>query len=117
MVYPRDQFYSQLFFIYINYRTIGAKSKLSSFANDIKLTLLVKMLVIDIEESNLYILITWAHGCQLSFNLNKCKVLYIRNKNRKFKGHWLESVKEERDLGVKINSSIKFLFFIILLLL
>jgi len=46
------------------------------------------------------------------FNLSKCKILHLGNNNGNHKyrmgGIKLESVCEERDLGVLVDSSLKF---------
>ena len=47
----------------------------------------------------------------MSFNISKCKVMHIGNKNPNFtyemNGHLLETVAEEKDVGVFISSSLK----------
>ena len=48
----------------------------------------------------------------MNFNLDKCKMMHIGNKNKLFDeyaigGHMLEKVEEEKDLGVIINDKFK----------
>ena len=47
-----------------------------------------------------------------AFNVKKCKVLHIGSTNpcRRYKmnGHYLEDVEEEKDLGVLVDSDLKF---------
>ena len=49
---------------------------------------------------------------QLLFNVNKCKVLHIGHKNPicsyTMFGHCLASTKQERDLGVLVDGSLRF---------
>ena len=56
-------------------------------------------------------LLDWANKWGMSFNISKCKVMHIGNKNPNFtyemNGHLLETVTEEKDVGVYISSSLK----------
>lgn len=56
-------------------------------------------------------LLDWANKWGMSFNISKCKVMHIGNKNPNFtyemNGHLLETVAEEKDVGVFISSSLK----------
>ena len=53
----------------------------------------------------------WAEEWGMSFNINKCKVMHVGNKNPNeeyiMNGEKLAEVKEERDLGIWIESSHK----------
>ena len=55
-------------------------------------------------------LLDWANKWGMSFNISKCKVMHIGNKNPNFtyemNGQVLETVTEEKDVGVYISSSL-----------
>ena len=54
----------------------------------------------------------WSTTWQLLFNLDKCKILHIGKNNKKHEywmnGKLLESITEEKDLGVLIDKDLKF---------
>ena len=54
----------------------------------------------------------WSYKWQLPFNVKKCKVLHIGSTNPcrrcKMNGHYLEDIEEEKDLGVSVDSELKF---------
>ena len=54
---------------------------------------------------------TWSQDWQLLFNRGKCKVMHFGKKNTRQQytmgGHTLESSKQEKDLGVLIDDSLK----------
>ena len=56
-------------------------------------------------------LTAWAEKWGMAFNVKKCKILHVGRTNPKFKyylnGEELEAVKEEKDLGVYIEDSLK----------
>ena len=56
-------------------------------------------------------LAAWAEKWGMAFNVKKCKVLHVGRTNPKYKytlnGEELEAVKEEKDLGVFIEDSLK----------
>ena len=99
--------------MYINDLDEHILSKILKFADDTKLAKGVK----NIEDSyrlreDLSTLFKWSEEWQMSFNLEKCKVMHIGTKNNKnsyaMGGRILESVDEEKDLGVIMNSMFKF---------
>ena len=53
----------------------------------------------------------WSKKWQMPFNLDKCKIMHIghKNKNEKYEllGKEIESVQQERDLGVVITNDLK----------
>ena len=53
----------------------------------------------------------WSKKWQMPFNLDKCKIMYIghKNKNEKYEllGKEIESVQQEKDLGVVITNDLK----------
>ena len=55
----------------------------------------------------------WADKWQMEFNVRKCKTMHLGPKNSRhkyeMKGHILESVLIERDLGVSVSSDMKVL--------
>ena len=54
----------------------------------------------------------WSNEWQLPFNATKCKVMHFRRLNPQqsynMNGHTLESITQEKDLGVIIDNSLKF---------
>ena len=53
----------------------------------------------------------WANKWRMEFNAEKCKVIHFGNHNPRIKykmnGHEIEETKEEKDLGIWINASLK----------
>ena len=53
----------------------------------------------------------WSKKWQMPFNLDKCKIMHIghKNKNEKYEllGREIESVQQEKDLGVVITNDLK----------
>ena len=101
-----------LFLIFINDIDIGIHNAMLKFADDTKLFGTVQT-----EDqhtclqTDLAILEEWASNWQMQFNVSKCKVLHVGRKNRKLEysmgNRLLESVKEEKDLGVLISDNLK----------
>ena len=64
-------------------------------------------------EIDLYNLEKWSRQWQLLFNAKKCKVMHVgsRNPNREYKLNdmFLDASDHEKDLGVIIDESLKFL--------
>ena len=60
---------------------------------------------------DLNILSEWAINSQMSFNVDKCKVLHIGNRNvhanYTMNGIQLAKVEQEKDLGVIISNDLK----------
>jgi len=56
-------------------------------------------------------LCVWADSWQMEFNVAKCKAMHIGSRNKQFsymmKGHQLDVVTTEKDLGVFISSNLK----------
>ena len=63
-------------------------------------------------QADLDALMVWSDSWQMAFNEDKCKVMHIGARNRissfHMRGHLLESVEVERDLGVQIDVLLKF---------
>lgn len=101
-----------LFLIYINDLDQGIKCKVSKFADDTKVATSVKNIngCINIQ-NDLNKLLGWADKWQMNFNSKKCKVLHLGHSNKGFNydmnGEWLQSVDQEKDLGVIISSDLK----------
>ena len=57
------------------------------------------------------LMVDWARKWEMQFNVGKCKVLHVGRRNREFTytmdGVPLVAVKEEKDLGVWIQSDLK----------
>ena len=101
-----------LFLKYINDLDQGLKCKVSKFADDTKVATSVKNNdgCINIQ-NDLNKLIGWANRWQMDFNSKKCKTLHLGYSNKEFNydmnGEWLQSVDQEKDLGVIISSNLK----------
>ena len=101
-----------LFIIYINDLDIGLISKISKFADDTKIGInanddtAVKQLQDDLNRIG-----DWSQTWQMPFNLDKCKVMHVGNRNKKAKyellGKQLDVCNEEKDLGVIITNDLK----------
>lgn len=102
-----------LFLVYINDLPDHVKSNVKIFADDTKLytrandSVTREMLQGDIDS-----LLEWSARWQLPFNVEKCSVLHIGSTNCNhvytLSGAPLSSTGEERDLGVVMDSDLKF---------
>ena len=102
-----------LFLVFINDLDSNILSMILKFADDAKIVQEVQ----NVEGRNklredLARLFNWSEVWQMNFNLEKCKIMHIGNKNNLFDeyaigGHILERVEEEKDLGVLINDKFK----------
>ena len=101
-----------LFIIYINDLDVGLISKISKFADDTKIGVNAndEAAVRELQE-DLIRIGEWSHKWQMPFNLDKCKVMHIGQRNEKAKykllGKELEICNEEKDLGVMITNDLK----------
>ena len=101
-----------LFLIFINDIDSSVSSSISKFADDTKLYRKVSdehdalLLQKDLDR-----LFSWSQTWQMSFNADKCKVLYFGPKNfsydYKMNGSVLSEVTFEKDLGVVITGDLK----------
>ena len=101
-----------LFLIYINDLDEDAKCKISKFADDTKIANRVISLSQQQElQQDLNTLGEWAVDSQMFFNVDKCKVLHIGNRNVQanytMNGKQLAKFEQEKDLGVVISSDLK----------
>jgi len=97
-----------LFLIYINDLDEDIKSLILKFADDTK----IFQKIVSEEDSrqlqnDLDVLLQWAGDWQMTFNIAKCKVMHIGNRNLPLmcyymNGHKLEECQEEKDLGVLV---------------
>ena len=104
-----------LFVIFINDMPEMVKSTCQLFADDAKL---FRSVDLRDETSNLTlqedleILHHWSEKWQLPFNTGKCKVLHLGHNNPcyqyRMNGQKLQTVEEEKDLGVVIDNELKF---------
>ncbi len=85
------------------------KSTVQIFADDAKHYRTINDIVLQEDLNKLH---QWSVKCQLKFNAKKCKVMHLGSRNSKadymMDGTTLESVKEEKDLGVLIDEELKF---------
>lgn len=102
-----------LFAIYIDDIDEGIQSLISKFADDTKMGARA-LTEADRErlQRDLDTLVNWANRWQMEFNVEKCKVLHLGSNNQRFQytmsGIPLETTEEEKDLGVYVDSDLKF---------
>jgi hypothetical protein len=99
-----------LFLIYINDLDEGIISTLGKFADDTKVARGVSNNnEIDILTEDLHKIFQWSVDWQMLFNVDKCTVMHLGSKNPqceyKMGNNILKISKQERDLGVIIDSS------------
>ena len=99
-----------LFLIYINDIDDGIISKIWKFADDTKICKNIKNEGdVEILRNDLKQLYKWSEDWQMLFNLDKCVVIHMGNKNQKclyeLGGQNLKSVEQERDLGIIMHNS------------
>src|SRR6202142_2140767 len=101
-----------LFSIFINDLDDGIKNVINKFADDTKLMGLTRTLEqINGVREDLKKLDDWTVLWQMKFNVDKCKVMYLGNHNRKAKyeiqGKELGEIDEEKDLEVFLITHLK----------
>ena len=101
-----------LFLVYINDLDENVKCKISKFADDTKIANKVISLSQQQKlQTDLNTLGDWAVDSQMFFNVDKCKVLHIGNRNVQanytMNGIQLAKVEQEKDLGVVISNDLK----------
>ena len=102
-----------LFVLYINELPSLVSSNLLMFADDIKLYCCIRSpedcLIL---QNDINILLDWSKHWLLFFNVSKCKALHIGNTpytgNYHLEGTQLELLDNFRDLGIQIDSKLKF---------
>ncbi len=101
-----------LFIIYTNDINMGLDSFISKFADDMK----ISNSIITVHDrmslqEDLRNILDWSQRWEMPFNVNKCHILQVSTRNKKFEykmnGTKLESVQCVKDLGVSVASSIK----------
>ena len=102
-----------LYLIYINDLPNGIKSKINIFADDTKMA--SKVDTVEDEKTvneDLEALQNWSVTNNMKFNVNKCSVVHCGRLNRnidyKLYGQKLWVTEFEKDLGVIVNSDMKF---------
>ena len=100
-----------LFLIYINDLDGGIESSLVKFADDTKLGGLANSLEsTKVIQKDLEIIQKWPETWQIKFNIAKCKVLHVGNKNIRqdyfMGGIKLECAQVEKDLGVMVDENL-----------
>ena len=101
-----------LFLIYINDLDIGIMSSILKFADDTKMYGRVGTKEgVDILRKDLEALNDWSDKWQMSFNVEKCKVMHFGKNNAKaeykMNERRLAEITEEKDLGVIISNDLK----------
>mgnify|MGYP003529753736 FL=1 len=102
-----------LFLIYINDIDANLTSTIGKFADDTKMCKSVSSAEgVQKLREDLVKLGNWAKDWQMSFNTDKCSVIHLGNENLKHKyslcGSVLRDSTKERDLGIIVDSSLKF---------
>ena len=102
-----------LFLIYINDIDANLISTIGKFADDTKMCKSVSSAEgVQKLREDLVKLGNWAKDWQMSFNTDKCSVIHLGNENLKHKyslcGSVLRDSTKERDLGIIVDSSLKF---------
>ena len=101
-----------LFLIFINDLEDNTSGNVLKFADDTKIFRQVR----DVQDSismqaDLDQLVEWADKWQMQFNVSKCKVMHVGQKNLRspytMRNNGLQIVEVEKDLGVKISSDLK----------
>ena len=99
-----------LFIIYINDLPDIVSSTVKIFADDTKLY--NKDSNCDIIQQDLDALFVWSTQWQLVFNVEKCKIIHVGRNNEEYQYtmhfEYIESVEEEKDLGVIFQKDLKF---------
>jgi len=102
-----------LFLVYINDIDSNLISTIGKFADDTKMCKSVSSVEgVQKLRDDLVKLGNWADDWQMSFNTDKCSVIHLGNENLKHKyslcGSVLRDSTKERDLGIIVDSSMKF---------
>ena len=102
-----------LFVLYVNDLPDVLNCDIKIFADDSKLYRSVRLPADPLAlQEDLDAAVRWADKWQLVYNASKCKVLHIGRPNRHhvytLKGIAMEEVASEKDLGVHIDSDLKF---------
>jgi hypothetical protein len=98
--------------VFINDIDEEIRSRIWKFADDLKMLGRVATKE-DIEQVRRDVdkLVEWSEDWQLSFNLDKCKVMHIGKRNGKCRyemdGNEIKQVREEKDLGVIVTDDFK----------
>ncbi|XP_071854518.1 uncharacterized protein [Apostichopus japonicus] len=92
---------------------IGMQSEISKFADDTKVMCPIRNIGDQQKlQQDLIKLMIWTKKWQMKFNVDKCSVMHFGHANPKFKykmgDQELQETEEEKDLGVYVNSSMKF---------
>ena len=102
-----------LFLIYINDLEDGISSLILKFADDTKMFRKISNAADSyILQEDLDTLVQWSKKWQMTFNVEKCKVMHIGKQkelraNYFMHGYELQECHEEKDLGVLISSDLK----------
>ena len=100
-----------LFNIFINNIELNLGSRVFKFADDMKLVNRANDSGSKQMQADLDTLVAWAKTWHMSFNYSKCKVLHVGKNNigKLFymDGQALESIIEEKDLGIKLSNDLK----------
>ena len=101
-----------LFILFINDIDNGISSRLFKFADDCKVAKSIHNLEDNIKlQHDLDLLEGWADKWEMTFNTNKCSSLSFGDKDEfsySLNGNWLADKNNEKDLGVIIDTKLKF---------
>jgi hypothetical protein len=101
-----------LYILYSSDLDADVTCKISTFADDTKIGNRADNMTNAINlQKDLDKIVSWANKWEMSFNYDKCKVMHIGTNNVKYNylmlGRQLKITDEERDLGIKITSNLK----------
>ena len=101
-----------LFTLFVNDMPQHVESSIKLFADDTKLYSRVPVQTDAPLQADIISLMKWSEEWLLPFNVTKCRVMHLgyQNPGRSYNlnGAMLEEVDEERDLGITIDSKLKF---------
>lgn len=102
-----------LFLLYVNDLPEAVSCSVKLFADDAKLfSKIATELEAEMMQADLDSLVAWAARWQMTFNQDKCKVMHIGSANPEVSfhmaDHQLQCTQVERDLGIRVDSILKF---------
>lgn len=102
-----------LFLVFINDLPDAISCPMKVFADDTKICNQVSLdTSIEALQSDIDAAVKWSDKWQLPFNEGKCKVLHVGSANQghtyQMRGTPLEHLLQEKDLGIKIDTELKF---------
>ena len=102
-----------LFLVFINDLSAVVTTQCKIFADDTKLYHSILSLCDHAHvQKDIDNLLKWSDEWLLGFNINKCKIMYVGNKNPCYQSNMrnnsIDTVREEKDLGVLVTDKLSF---------